>query len=233
MTIGIYILKFIGTDKIYIGQSRHIEKRLQEHMHLLKNNLGAKKLQEAFRTYGHPTLEILLECSISELNQCESEAIDIFNSCQEGLNSVSYGIGGTTLYTTGENNPKCKYTNNQLEQVLTMLTGTEYYTHKEISTITNVGIPTIEGISSKTYHLWLKDSYPLLYSKLGKYRNIEFNTSKGSPVCIGKILVSPIGDTYTLSSIKGFCKVHNLRSGHLRDVLVGKTLQHKGWRLKE
>lgn len=229
MTIGIYCLKFNGTNNVYIGQSRRIEKRLTQHLYLLQNNLGANKLQEAYNRYGKPVLEIILECSLTDLNENEANAIEIFDSFNNGFNSRSEGLQNNYSYTFGEKHHRCKYSDLQLSQVLFLLVSTEYNTHREISDITKVGISTIEGISSKTYHIWLKDKFPDQYIKLEKHR-VSGQVFRKSIVRECSRVISPLGVCYEITNLKGFCKEHGLTSGHLRDVLNGKAHSHRGWK---
>ena len=43
-------------------------------------------------------------------------------------------------------------------------------------------------------------------------------------------VISPTGEVYNnIINLKGFCCIHQLHSGHLRDVMVGKCQVHKGW----
>ena len=44
MTIGIYRLVFKDTDKCYIGQSVHIEKRFKDHLNSFKTETATTKL---------------------------------------------------------------------------------------------------------------------------------------------------------------------------------------------
>ena len=44
MTIGIYLLRFNGTHKVYVGQSINIEKRYTDHLYVLKRGLGTYKM---------------------------------------------------------------------------------------------------------------------------------------------------------------------------------------------
>ena len=59
MTKGIYKLEFSNTDKIYIGQSIHIETRFTTHLYELRSGSHSVKLQEAYNRYGEPTLSII------------------------------------------------------------------------------------------------------------------------------------------------------------------------------
>ena len=118
MTIGIYRLVFPNTNKVYIGQSTDIEKRFRAHISTFTTNTATYKLQEAYRLYGKPSLEILIECSLAELNNAETEAVQIFNSYKGGFNSSP---GGDLTQRHGDNSPNAKYTNNTYYGILCAL----------------------------------------------------------------------------------------------------------------
>lgn len=87
MTIGIYRLIFPNTDKCYIGQSVNIERRYMQHLRSFELSSASAKLQNAYNMYGKPKLDILLDSiEVSELDTCENEAIEIFDSFHNGFN---------------------------------------------------------------------------------------------------------------------------------------------------
>lgn len=67
--IGIYKIQNKINNKIYIGQSVHIERRFQEHCFPSKTSVISKAIQK----YGKDnfTFDIIEECNISELNEKE------------------------------------------------------------------------------------------------------------------------------------------------------------------
>jgi len=72
--IGIYCIKNIVNDKVYIGSSVDIEKRKREHFNdLLKNNHGNIHLQRSYNKYGIEFFEfsILEECKKKSLLERE------------------------------------------------------------------------------------------------------------------------------------------------------------------
>lgn len=119
MTIGIYCLQFKGTDKVYVGQSVNIEKRYQQHKYALKNEQAAKKLQKAYREYGMPTLLVLTESVITELDSLEQEAIILYNSINAGFNLSTDNSQPPRL--RGENNGSSKFSNSQIEEAFLLL----------------------------------------------------------------------------------------------------------------
>lgn len=65
MTTGIYLLHFSKQKyhKYYIGQSKNIEQRFDQHCKKLLSGSHTEAMQEAYRLHGHlPKLKILLEC---------------------------------------------------------------------------------------------------------------------------------------------------------------------------
>lgn len=80
---GIYLIKNVINNKVYIGQSINIERRINDHKKLLKGNRHDNKhLQSAWNKNGKESFsfEILEECPIDELNSKEKYYIELFNS---------------------------------------------------------------------------------------------------------------------------------------------------------
>lgn len=77
---GVY--KICGpNDKVYIGSSKNIEKRIEVHRWELKNNKHKNKhLQAAWNKYGELafTIEILEQCPVENLEKLEQFYIDYF-----------------------------------------------------------------------------------------------------------------------------------------------------------
>ena len=94
---GIYIIKNDINDKVYIGQSINIHKRIQEHFwksECSKDISYNSALHSAIRKYGkeHFYYEILEECDVSLLDEREKEYIKQYNSISpNGYNILSGG----------------------------------------------------------------------------------------------------------------------------------------------
>lgn len=85
--IGIY--KIVSpTNRVYIGQSIHIEKRFLSYIKLHKKNKTQVKLYNSFIKYGikNHIFEIIEECSIELLNERERYYQDFYNVLENGLN---------------------------------------------------------------------------------------------------------------------------------------------------
>lgn len=78
MSIGIYKITNLTNQKIYIGQSVHIERRWQEHKNKNNNSVIGKAIQK----YGvnNFLFEIIEECEIQDLSQREKYWINHYNS---------------------------------------------------------------------------------------------------------------------------------------------------------
>lgn len=84
--IGIYKITN-PSEKIYIGQSLNIERRMKQYSKVQCE--GQKKLYHSIKKYGwnKHIFEILLECEISELNDKERYYQDLYSSTNKnGLN---------------------------------------------------------------------------------------------------------------------------------------------------
>jgi group I intron endonuclease len=80
---GIYIIISIISNKVYVGSSKFIEKRLYRHkLNLQKNKHDNKHLQYAWNKYKEKNFKfiVLEECNEENLIITEQKYIDLFNS---------------------------------------------------------------------------------------------------------------------------------------------------------
>lgn len=227
MSIGIYKLSFNNTDKVYIGQSIHIEARYKEHLNSTKTPSNKSKLLNAIETYGICGYSILEECIPECLNDLEIAYISKFNSFKSGFNST---IGGTIGGGYGEDHPASSLKNEDYYCILWYLSQIPTYTIKEIAEILDVSESIVENISSGTNHNWLHSLYPELYeivSTLNSSRRHYATETILSPI----IILSPEGVQYQVTKVSSFCAKHDLHRGHFRGVLKGIVNNHKGWHL--
>lgn len=233
MTCGIYLLKFNGTDKIYVGQSVNIEYRYKKHIQALKRGTSNYKLQKEYSYRGEPYLEVLLDCPASELNECENEAIQIYNSVNNGFNIAEFA----DIHSEGEKNPASKYSEQQIEQVFELLLDLSYR-YKDIEEKTNVSLSTIRHIANLEAHTWLQTKYPdkyeLLKSYKGKLRQQSTNSAEQRGIVYSPIM-SPEGKEYIVTNVAAFAREYGLDSSSLSKVLkrVPRYLSHKGWKLAD
>lgn len=93
---GIYIIKNNINNKVYIGQSINIHKRIQEHFwksECSKDVSYNSALHLAIRKYGkeHFYYEILEECDASLLDEREKEYIKQYNSISPNGYNILFG----------------------------------------------------------------------------------------------------------------------------------------------
>ena len=229
MTIGIYILKFHGTDKVYVGQSLRIEERFNKHKLKLTNGLANYKLMDAYSKYGYPILEVIVETDIDEdLDTLENEAIEIYDAVNNGFN-INSKAGGGGIGLQGEAHGNSRYTNSDILKVFKFLI--EDIPFKDILSNTGVSVHTIRDISKGKTHRWLKNEFPIEYEKMLSLKgNREKNTAKDRGIIYNPIL-SPEGELYTIDNLTAFAIKYNLNPSHLSGVLHGLRKTHKGWKL--
>lgn len=230
MTCGIYILRFKGTDKVYIGQSVSITDRFYAHTYGMRSGTSSKKLNEAAKQYGLPTMEILLECPKEELNANENEAIEIFNSIANGFNECSKAEDMPFPDNRGELSGNALYSNAKIEEVFHYLVDSPILTQSEISSITGVSVSAINSVACGARHKWLQEVYPDKYTKLLELKGTR-KTAKGRGI-IHPTIVSPTGEQFVLENVRDFCRQYDLDQGHIGKVLKGVRLSHKGWKLQ-
>ena len=82
---GIYMIRNKENGKVYIGQSRDISRRWQDHRYLLSHNLHDNgHLQNAYNKYpGAFEFIVLLECPEEQLNIAEETLIEFFMGCDK------------------------------------------------------------------------------------------------------------------------------------------------------
>lgn len=240
MTIGIYSLYWEEPDLIYIGQSQNIEKRKQWHLNMLKQGKHTNyKVQDTYYLYGEPEFTLLEVCTSKELDSLEIYYTKEFNSILKGLNLIEAGTStGFGCFCSSS-----KYTKAQILEVFNRLVFS-LDTHIKISKDLNVGIGTIDSISTKTQHTWLEEEFPENYLIMQENR-VKRKALNSSGTILDKYgvtleFIDPEGIHYQVGNITGFCKTHPiLKSNHIASQkglsrLANNTAKtYKGWRIHE
>lgn len=155
MTIGIYKIQNLVNNKVYIGQSVHIERRWSEHCQPSSNSVIARAIKE----YGKEnfSFEILEQCLIEELDYKEEYYIHLYNSVVPNGYNVTDIIDGThTMCTTID------------QQTIQSIIQDIQYSDKTLSDIANdydVSLRTIIRINQGHTHFNSNLSYPLRLQK--------------------------------------------------------------------
>lgn len=234
MTVGIYKLIFKGTEKVYIGRSTDIERRFTEHVYCMSRDGSSVKLNNAYKEYGVPSLEILYVCTIEDIiEEKEREFILKYNAVDDGFNTCISPYGGCSL--SGEYSGASIYSNKDIIKVFELLVDNPMLTLQKISNLTGVSKGTVGQISrGKQHKAWLNklfpEKYAILLSRVGnKKQLIQAGGNNGK---VYPSVMDPKGMMYTgIISCIGFAREHGLDPGNFNKVLHGKLKTHKGWKL--
>lgn len=238
MTIGIYRLVFNGTHKCYIGQSVNIEKRFKQHLCDMRNGLSNTKLLEAYTIHSYPTLEVVMETSIAELDSSEEEAISIFDSVNNGFNIYEHASQAPT-YTGDYGYGNTKYSKEQITEAFLLLVEHPELPYSKITHKTGVLETSVSNIATSSQNMWLEKEFPDKYTTLkrlqgsrGKQATIVSDklSAKAQGIIYPKIKDST-GNSYTIENAYKFAKEHGLAGNHLTEVLNGHRKSHKGWKI--
>lgn len=159
MSCGIYKITNQVNGKVYIGQSKKIENRWEEHRQTsidLKRNEYNYPLYQAFRKYGleNFTFEVIEECLPKELNQKEIDYISLYESYPpdngKGYNQNPGGQGGKLLKLSGDELSKLLY---DLKETSIPI--------KELAQIYNISIYSIYDLNQGKYYIDENFQYPI------------------------------------------------------------------------
>jgi group I intron endonuclease len=95
--VGIYGIHNVITDKWYVVSSLEMTKRWRRHLWELRNGRHhSPKLQRSLDKHGEAAFQLVLlgECSEAELETLETEALQRFNSKENGYNIAGEAKGG-------------------------------------------------------------------------------------------------------------------------------------------
>ena len=151
-TCGIYKITNNLTNKCYIGQSFHVEDRLNRHKQCPKT-YSHYPLYQDIRELGLNcfSFEIIEECSPDQLNEREIYWIDYYNSFENGYNQTK---GGTT------SGHPMKISEEALSEIIDLLLHSNL-TQTEIANMFNVGNDTISEINQGKSRYNPNLTYPL------------------------------------------------------------------------
>ena len=179
---GIYKIENLINHKVYIGQSKDINKRWTNHKSDAFNSFSHSynyPLYRAIRKYGIENFDftILEECLVEELNQKEKDYIQKYNSFFNGYNLTLGGdSSGTELYK------------EKIIGIIKDLETTELY-HSQIAEKWDISKEMVQGINTGRY--WKQDrEYPIQTIHQPKIKKIYYcidcqkEISTGSTRCL-------------------------------------------------
>ena len=114
MSIGIYKIENLVNHKVYIGQSKNIERRFREHRYALKHHKHHNPLLQQDYNDGHKfSYQIVEICRVHELNEKEKIWISFYRSNiigynydDGGINDKKYNEHFQSYFKSHSNNPR-------------------------------------------------------------------------------------------------------------------------------
>lgn len=170
MSIGIYKIENLLTHKIYIGQSKHIEIRWQEHCRPSADSI----ISCAIRKYGKEnfSFEILEECAIDDLNQREEYYIQKYNSVVPyGYNIEERVEGNKSYFLT--------YSKEDFENIVFDIKYSSL-SFLEISSKYDINLSMVYYINRGDFHIIADEAYPL--RKVKSHREQKYCIDCGTEI---------------------------------------------------
>lgn len=168
-TVGIYKITNLLNNKSYIGQSIHVEERLNRHRQCPKEN-SHYPLYRDMKIYGLENFkfELLEECSINQLNEREIYWIAFYDTYFNGYNQTKGGSAGGHYVKISE---------EALVEIIDLLQHSSL-TQTKIATMFNVGVDTISEINHGKSRYNENLTYPLRKNK----HDANFCIDCGQPI---------------------------------------------------
>lgn len=86
---GIYVIRHIGSGKVYVGSSVNVQQRWHAHRSMLRRGAHhSRRLQRAWTKYGESAFDfvVVVECTANDLAEREQAEIDARDSYAGGFN---------------------------------------------------------------------------------------------------------------------------------------------------
>ena len=117
MSKYIYAISNVYNEKMYIGQTKNIEKRWYKHTSDLKNRKHhSKSLQDDWDKYGEEGFEFIIFGDFENYNEIEIKLIKEFNAINQGYNSQEGGESPPIL--KDEDNFNCTHSNETVDRII-------------------------------------------------------------------------------------------------------------------
>ena len=185
-----------------------------------------KKLQSAYDNFGMPLLEVLIECSESELDSNENDAINIFNAVDNGFNFNK--AAEASPRGSGADSPCAALDKQKYVDILLLLRDRPELKRAEVAKLIGTSYGIVADIATGRTHKWLREVYPEAYSAV---ISLSFTRTVRDTSNQSNVIMSPIGILHTIHKSSLFAKEHKLDVGALNKVLCGERKTHGGWRL--
>lgn len=239
---GIYAWINNVNNKMYIGQSKNLYKRVYYEMNHFVNGKSQNliKLENAIKKYDIKNFKVvkLLECSVSCLNKAEKIFIEYYDTKKNGYNCTYGGEGTSGHILTKEQIEKHK------KKLKSYWTEERKREHSDKMKVWFNSKTVSEQENMKTgYMWWLNKEYKekhikhcrksLTSERIEKQKSsilkyYDKNINKKS--VITKIL-SPDNITINIFGLTKFCKKYQLCYSGIKQVLNGDKKHHMGWHI--
>lgn len=238
---GIYLIRNLKNNKIYIGQSVDIKRRWQEHLrsgqpekYCVKNNRDSKTpIHLAMQKYKIENFQIqILEiCNREKLNEREKYWINIFNACDKNIGYNITSGGQDNFALKGEKHSQAKLTENEVKEIKKLLKNSSLNLSEISLKYHNISKSTISMINQGKIWYDKDTSYPIRKTYTG------LRGSKNPRACFTEKQVMELRIMYsqgkTLKDVPQ--KYKNIASDNaILAIFYGKTYKHLPiWNKKE
>lgn len=216
---GVYKITF-PNNKIYIGISNNIYRRMLEHNTDFRNNLP---IEHAIQKYGEITeFDIIEEISPENrelMRNREKFWINIFHSNKKEFGyNISEGGDGADL---GSNNSQAKLTEEQFQQVYNDLIGNKL-SLQQIADKYEMHLSSISYLNNGHTYFHSTITYPIRKERPG-IAGINNRNSKFSQEDVDNIIKLLIEDRLTIQEI---ASLYNVYDSTIRNINNGKTYKN-------
>lgn len=212
-TPGIYALVNQLTHKLYVGSSGQVRKRVRGHLSELRRNHHRNRyLQRAWNAVGAQAFEVwLLEpCALDQLVDQEAGWIYRLQAThpEHGYNLDAYPQGQPGKVRSPETRAK-------MSAAKKGKTPAGWAAMQAVGRLTPMSDQERQRLIERNKEPWTPE------------RRLQAGARKAKSYT----LCSPTGDVLHITNLRAFCREHQLNSGAMGQVVLGKKPQYKGWTL--
>lgn len=174
---GIYLIKNLINNKIYIGQSIDIKRRIQEHLrssqpekYSIKSERDSKlPIHKAMNKYGidNFSVNILELCPKEELDSKEIKWISLLQSNNKSIGYNLTSGGQKSFSLKGEEHSQAKLTQQDVEKIKYLLKNTNLTLGEISQKYSNISKSTLSLINQGKIWFSEKDKYPIRKTEYG------------------------------------------------------------------
>lgn len=222
---GIYKIKCIINNRVYVGSSSDILNRWTDHRSRLRaNNHANLRLQNSWNKHKEKNfiLDIIEVCNEDKLVEREQYWIDTLDACGFGYNIVESVIR--------------RFPDHQKEYIITRPNGKEEII-KNLNKFCktndlNSGAMSQVTLGNVNQHRGYKCRY-IGQTKENWEKSKKRHWKSGGGWRGQWMVIHPNGKKEIIDSLTSFCESHNLSQGNMVEVANGKRSQHKNYKCEK